>query len=404
MWNFAKKLATASVTTLLTATASLSAAFGDCVEYNNNCCNYAPVYNNDSFCCGDWSVEAEVLLWRTNVDELPVGRTRHIARSEEQDVVVPGDGTIEVTNSECLKYYTKYLDFDWRPGARVTLGYKSPCSCWDMDFIWTWLHSDASTHLSDRSFLDNSTIEPAWTSGATNPFNVTLGNPVDYDRIHADWGLQYNTFELGFGYTFHACCDQFRVRPHFDVKVALLRQRFTFKHERYYRGLPTTPAGGFIPFALIDQVRLTRDYTGVGPQIGLDFQYNICGGFGVYGKAAAALLYAQPQIKFRGKAKTESDVNELNYDSNEDHRSRTDPSHITFNSSIGAGLFYERPVCDCQYTLRFKLGWEHHLYTDQNQFHRPAFREDASVSDIFFPAEHGNLSLYGLTASVGLDF
>lgn len=407
MWNFAKKLATAGVTTLLAASSSLSAFVGDYVD-NSGCYNDCFYQNNNSsFCCGDWSIEAEVLLWRTNVDELPVGRTFHSATNPPITVPLPGDGTITVTNAQCLSYFTKYLDFDWKPGARVTLGYKSPCSCWDLGFVWTWLYSSAGAHLSDDSPLDTSFIESAWTSGATPPFVTTAALPIIEDRIKADWSLQYNTFEFGAGYTFHACCDQFIVRPHVDLKVALIRQRFTNRHEADFTGFPTTQTGVFLPFTLIDQVRLTRDYVGVGPQIGLDLQYNLCGGLGIYAKAAAALLYAEPQIKFRGKYKTDSSVSVLNFDNNDDNRSRTDPRHINFNSQLGAGFIYSKWVCDCSYRLTFKLGWEHNFYTDQNQFHRPAFAvtsANTAGSDIWFPAENGNLSLYGLTASIGLDY
>lgn len=404
MWNFAKKLALAGVSTLLVATASLSAAYNDYYD-NNFCCNNA---SND-FCCGDWSFEAEFLYWRSYVDELPVGRSFSSTVNAPTTVAIPGDGTITVINGSNQSYFTKYLDPKWRPGARLTLGYQNPGSCWDWKFAWTWLHSKAKASLTDDALLDSETIEAAWASGATPPFAVagTPPGPILGSEISGNWGLSYNTFEIGVGYSFGACCDQFHVRPHFDIKVASLRQKATFSTTTAFTGFPvTTPVVGFAPFELIDQVQLTRDYVGVGPQIGIDLHYTLCGGFGVYAKAAAALLYAEPQIKFSGKLKTESPIAALNFDNNESSRSRSDPRHLNLNTTLGLGLEYSRWICDCSYRVFFKLGWEHQLYTNQNQFHRAVLAPGAvaGLSDILFPVENGDLSLYGLTASIGLDY
>lgn len=403
MWNFPKKLALAGISTLLAATASLFASFGNCdnsCNFNSNC-----NYNCNTTCCGDWSIEAEALLWRTNVDELPVGRHFSTCANPPAIITIPGDGTIAVETSQCNHFFTKYLDFDWRAGSRVTIGYKPTCYCWDFSAAWTWLHNDASASLSDDSPFDTSFIEPAWFSGITPPFDVVAVGGLERSRhIHGDWGLSYNTVELGFGYTFCACCDQFALRPHVDVKFASIRQKALFKFEREFTG-PTVTGGITLPFTAVDKVILNRDFLGIGPQVGIDFTYMICGGLSFYAKAAAALLYGEPEIKFRGKSETLSDTPQLNYeDDNESERKRTDPRHLVFNSTLGVGFAYSKWVCDCCYRLTFKLGWEHQFYTDQNQFHRATFLTNAPFSDIFFPVEHGNLSLYGLTASIGLDY
>ncbi len=410
MWKIAQKLVLASITTLLTATASLSAGFygGDSCDNSCNPCNPC---NNDCF-CGDWCFEAEVLYWRTNVDELPIGQKVHTCTNPTIVVPIPGDGTITVTPSTCNDIFTKYLDFDWRPGARATLGYKSPCYCWDFNLTWTWLHSKAHASLDDDEPFESpiAFILPAWISGATPPFNTGPAGPFTDFHIEGDWGLNYNAVELGFGYTFCACCDQFRVRPHFDLKIASIRQRLTVRNETTFTGFPVT--GGFAPFTSTDEVFAHRDYLGVGPQVGVDFNYTICGGLSFYGKAAAALLYAEPEIEVRGKIVTHSDTFvSLDFEENSVHRDRTNPRHINFNSTLGAGFAYSRWVCDCCYRLTFKLGWEHHFYTDQNQFHRAVFTAagagsfaGTTIPDLVVPVENGNLSLYGLTASICLDY
>ena len=75
-------------------------------------------------------------------------------------------------------------------------------------------------------------------------------------------------------------------------------------------------------------------------------------------------------------------------------------------TDIALGVRYAARFCECQYALAVSLGWEHHLFLDQNQMWRVVRNIDAdepSTSNIYHQ-RRGNLDTQGWTLSVVFDF
>ena len=136
---------------------------------------------------------------------------------------------------------------------------------------------------------------------------------------------------------------------------------------------------------------MSSKYDGAGLVAGLDSEWDIACGFSVYADVSAALLYGQ----FRSSSRQISRV--------EDEVFGDVKLHDRFNACV--------PVTDLALGLRWKpvfecfctpispivdLGWEQHVFFDQNRF--------IDMRNCDAPSSRGNLSLTGLTLSLGVEF
>lgn len=402
MWSFSKRLAALCCASLAASAALLSADIID-GNYDNGDNFYGNAYYDGSFgeCCdSQWSLEAQFLYWKAHVDSLPISRLTSTFTDKTE--VKDNDGChYDAIVSERVGFDTRYPHFKWRPGVRLVLGYKNPECVWDANASWTYLYSHAhgDQHQGTPGSNEEVVLESAWPSGLSDPVSIGNGShkheiKIVDARARGRWSLNYNVFELSFGHTYTAC-DCFSLRPHADLKVAWIDQRFSSYLARdisvklHHKEIDGTFYAG---------THAKRRFTGVGPQVGLGLSWDLGCGWNVFADAYGALLYARPKVSW--SAHSDADINheqlQETVGSGGCNKRRNHERSLFYNTGIAVGFGWNTWLCDNSYLVSLKLAWEEHIYFNQNNFHR-GFSVQGSE-------EKGELSLYGLTVAVGLDF
>jgi hypothetical protein len=401
MWSFSKRLA-AFCCASLTASAALLSADNDDSFMLNNEEMYGNNYYDGSYgdCCAssNWSLGAEFIYWKAQVDGLPVSRV--VNRTEHVNEVCVGGENVEIIDSQNVHYRNRHLNYKWRPGFRLTLGYKQPDCVWDLAAAWTWLYSHArakqcinngscSSSSSSDSTRESLSLESVWSSGLNLPYSHYSHDDVVGASVCGRSSMNYNTLEFGIGHLYNAC-DCFVLRPHLDMKVAWINHRISVS---LHREVSADFGSQSLTGAFSECTSVKRKFTGYGPQFGFD----------LFGKATAAILYARPCVNTRSSLHADLQAGEESLVVNGDdcgrhrsHHSRNHNGHLYYNTAIGVGLGWNSWLCDNSYLASLRLGWEQQIYFDQNNFHRS--------TSIHGSCDRGNLSLYGLTLAAGLDF
>lgn len=304
-----------------------------CVEQAvaNNCC-YQPnpccVQNEEKF-----FLRGDVLYWQPNISGIELGfGTGAIAQTSV------GDTTVIISDE-----YDADPHFNWDAGYRVAGGYGIENS-WGIGAEWTYFKGDG-----DRRSFDNGDITSA------GKFKVKL---EQIDLV------------LGYDYAFN--CD-FHLKPFFGVRGARIRNGVA--------GLITTqltidgePAVGEI--RAFDH---KQNYRAIGAILGFQADYNIGCGFGLYGTAAASVLYGRIKVNMDDATVLGSTVNNVIITANRRHVHSYDPV-----VDLAVGASWKTNFFECA-ELSMRLGFEHHEYFHQNHF--SVFRGDMSFTGGIFSVE-----------------
>ena len=130
--------------------------------------------------------------------------------------------------------------------------------------------------------------------------------------------------------------------------------------------------------------------SGVGLLGSIDIDWVFGKGFSLYTNGAVALLWSSFNIQ----------VNEI-LPNGTSRATVTDPLQTTSPVlDLSAGVQWETTLLKDRLLLQIQLGWEEHLWFDQNQFDRSMDSQTVGV----YMNTNGNLGLSGLTASLSLGF
>ena len=294
------------VMTLLVMTMTLGQVQAD---YNNNmeCCDY-----QDQCCaapCTNWFFCADVLY--LVADECGL---EGVFGCTGIDVdVVAG-----VTTTAIHEHDTD-PNFSWNPGFRFGVGYKDVSNCgWDVGVFWT--HYYGSARQSEKE--------------ATNT---------------GHWGLHFDTVDTLFITDLGMGCCNFNLRPFIGIRYARINQNLD--------ALLLTTVRSAVGSSLIESTRHdSQRYWGLGPVFGVEGDWNVGCGFGVYANIAVATL--------------RSSIHSMNDDTNiftAAVNTRNGSRHMCccdIALDTGIGFTYEQ--CLCGYGVLWHAGWERHQYFDQN--------------------------------------
>ena len=138
------------------------------------------------------------------------------------------------------------------------------------DIDINWYHLDGrTTHFN---------FNPYGTANSARPINVQLDQKNQWDAVNAELG-QFVDFSANQKIRFHGGLQFARVETSLNGHVT----------DNTLRPVVTVP------------VNLTTKYNGVGPRAGLDMNYVFGNGFGIYAKAAAALLVGTGKFEASGQ-------------------------------------------------------------------------------------------------------
>jgi len=301
-----------------------------------------------------FSLEAEFLWWRANIDNLEYG--------------LQGNQTLAGASTGTVSIRTKEPDYQFDPGVRVSAGYDFGRRNWDLFVRWTYHYTD-----------------PTDSAGSENPsfsilaFQVQAAPQANFnavvlaDRASVEWTNRLNAFDLEMGYDYFFS-RRFSIRPHFGLKAAWIDMHYHAKYSNVLiAGNPNTPYPEL-------SVRNRSDYWGVGPRVGIDGHLHIGWGFSLYGMTSAAMLYGRFDTKLK---LIDPDLTVVvNHDF---YRLRA-------TGQIAAGLRWGW-CFSRKYFLSLHLGWETQYWWEQLEMR------------FFERYEPGaDLSFSGLDAGIRFDF
>jgi hypothetical protein len=194
---------------------------------------------------GKWFATGEFLLWRPRMDGL-------------------GYAIIDSVNDFTPVGRVQNLHHDVASGLRVGLGYRLPKQGWDVGLQYTYLHSTADQAVAVGP---GAVIYPAYT------------RPGVIDAVTAAIGFasfDYHVFDLDVGRTW-TVDEHFQLRTLGGVRLASL----DFAYGSRYNGGQAQAA----------MVTNHAAFDGAGPTAGLEAQWLLVRGIGLFGRTRGGLLY-----------------------------------------------------------------------------------------------------------------
>ena len=115
------------------------------------------------------------------------------------------------------------LNYKWKPGFQVTLGYVFPEDQWDLSLMWNCLHSKvhAEAHINDFS-LDLNNLRPSWS-----PF---FGPEASDAEAH--WSLHFNTLDLCLGRNVFLG-RRFAIHPYAGLRGVWIKQNYLAQYSAF---------------------------------------------------------------------------------------------------------------------------------------------------------------------------
>ncbi|MCB1109821.1 MAG: MOMP family protein, partial [Chlamydiia bacterium] len=312
------------------------------------------VCNSVHGCMSGFSIGAEFLWWRAQMDNLDYG-----LESSSTVVVAPAPGVT-------ARVQVQEPDFEFDPGVRVSLGYDFGRRNWDIFLRWTYQYTDATDSAGST--------DPALRLVAVKDISQDAGrltlSVADTGRVK--WQNQLNVLDFEMGYDYFLS-EHFSLRPFFGVKAAWLDMDYSVNYTNVIStGLNSRDT----------RVSSKTDFWGVGPMVGMGGNLHIGWGFSLYAQTSAAFVYGNYDSDFK-----QTDTLEFNIV--ESHDSYTRQRAV---GTIGVGV--EWAWCfSGEYLLALNLGWEGQYWWNQYEL---LFNIDKSFS--------GDLTYTGLNAGIRFDF
>lgn len=308
----------------------------------------------------------------------------------------------------------KHPHFEWDWGFKLGAGFNTCHDGWDVFLQWTRFHPDRSHASTGVTPFFTTTLGTAFPAAvvyplllpastamgsATGPITSTFGPG---SGASMSWKFRLDLLDLELGREFFVS-KWLTLRPHAGLRSAWLHQRSTV----HYYNL-TNGDGDTEPLVQIADMKvgLKNNFWGMGPRAGLDAQWGMGCGWSLYSDFAASLLLGhfsiyesqEPAIAFGGSPVVGS---------SETFEEKYRAMRAAFDLEIG--IRYQQLFCCDQYGLMVQLGWEQHLFVNQNQLTRlatvPTTAPSTANSYSFTPVTNqGDLGTQGVTLTVEFDF
>ncbi len=317
-------------------------------------------------CNGDFTITAAGFYWNTHQDGMEYAIDNHVKNPNVADVGIPfgdfDDGILALNNLIDSEYETP--DFDWDFGFKFGVGYCTTCDSWDISVLWTWYRGKANDHI-EAEIDDNHTLLPLWSA-----FAPAQGSILYATDIETHWKLELNLIDIELGRNFWTS-KYLAIRPFVGLRFASLKQAFEIQHKGgSWSARTKNPAQD----AFNNEVDMDNDYKGVGLRAGLDSTWNFGCGWALYGNLAASIIYGKFDVDYDEENRRASNPHDKIKIAEYKDNFRASRAML----DLALGVQWSTMFCDCQYGFMFALGWEHHLFFDQNQLWRIVRIGDAS--------------------------
>ncbi len=308
-------------------------------------------------------VSADLLYWQADQGGLEYAVTSKIPPSATPNIQTHGK--------------TRDLDFDWKPGVRLGIGYHLPYDGWDVFARWTWYQGRADDSVHATSTRAVGMIWSPYSESATNIANAA----------HGRWKLNYNVidFELGRHYFVSRALS---VRPFIGARGAWIDQAYRVR----YDGTQVFPA---TPTSL--SFHGDNDYNAGGLRAGFNLGWHISRKWSVYGDLSGSILFGTFEISEKNVGPSATFSHGTIIDVHESaRRTRT-------NLETGVGVqwetYFTNDKYDFKYHLAIRAGYELVQWFNQNQLSKFWMPSGAAIIK-----HNGDLGMHGATLSVRFDF
>lgn len=340
-------------------------------EWQEECCT--DPFDDSWFSADRFSGRVEGLFWRASEDNLGFGIKGKFDESSEFDQETETTTPLDRTNN-----VKQHPEFKWKPGIRVGLGYVLPCLDWKLDLTWTHLTSGCSQSATAANLGVPTLIAPGQVITTLQSTFLPVGNR-NVNSIDAKWHLGFNNYELNLSRKI-CVSNCFSFSPYIGLKYLEIKQ--TYNLDYVINTDPNFPS--ILPGTIKQQIK-TR-YEGFGFQGGINADWNLGCGFGLYSNASGGVVY--------GSAHSHDFVREEITGTTNTITNFKDISHFARpNLDFVLGIKWQR-YCSDWFLITLNVGWEYHYYFDQN-FFRQATSNDPT---------RGSLALHGVTFGAGLEF
>ncbi|NGX39183.1 MAG: hypothetical protein KR126chlam1_00505 [Chlamydiae bacterium] len=344
-------------------------------------------------CNGDIGITIAGFYWNAHQDGMEY--------AIEDSVLVDDGSTSDILRlNNLVKAHYETPDFKWDFGFKAGLTYVGCHDGWDFGLLWTWYRGKSGSTIQA---LDdhNSTLIPLWSAFSSETGLITYAT-----EIEENWAVQLQLFDIELGREFWTS-KYLSLRPHVGLRIAFIDQEFNLVHRGGSWSDEGSNSDAFNGF-----VDLDNDYRGVGIRAGLDSVWHIGCGWGLFGNFATSIVYGRFKV-----------------DHDEWNRKATDPhskikileTQESFHASramldLVLGVQWSTMFCDCCYGFTMQLGWEHHVFFDQNQMWRVVRIGDTSACETgetpktnstgenVFQQRRGDLDTQGWTLTLKFEF
>jgi len=343
-------------------------------------------------CNGDFVIEVAGFYWNAHQDGMEYAIENQVAISDDPQAVSAIQQLNNLINAE---YQTP--DFEWDFGFKAGIGYHSACDGWDFGILWTWYQGKANDQVEAESD-DNRSLITLWSAFAPPQGNTTYATDIE-----THWKLKLNMIDLELGREFWNS-RVMTLRPFVGLRVAYVDQNWKLEHKGGSWANNSINPGANCN----NEVVIENDFKGVGIRAGLDSTWNFGCGWGFYGNFAASILY--------GRFSVDHDETNRNAASPHEKVKILDTTE-SFRASraildLGLGVQWSTLFCACSYGLTVQLGWEQHLFFDQNQMWRVVRIGDEAqggagvnnTGENVFHQRRGNLDTQGWTLRFMFEF
>ncbi len=302
-------------------------------------------------CNGDFDITVAAFYWSAHQDGMEYAIENGVTQPADQVVATPNVNTVfnQLAGAEYKHPSSKW---DW--GFKLGLGYCSPCDGWDVQLLWTWFRGRNHNSL-DADPSDNTAILPLWSD-----FVNSIGGPLFATSAEDHWKLKLNLIDLELGRDFWVS-RYLAIRPFVGLRYASIRQHT----EIDYNG--GSWAGNATQQAFNGIVDLENNYRGAGLRAGLNSEWNFGCGWALWGDLAASIIYGRFRVDhdeiIRLASLSPHSITSV-LDTTESFRA----SRAILD--MGLGVQWSTMFCSCKYGFTAMLGWESHIFFDQNQMWR----------------------------------
>jgi len=231
------------------------------------------------------------------------------------------------------------VDFEFKPGFKIGVGFEFGCDNWDFYAEYTRFHSTVSNSAS----ADN---------GALIITNAPLYTGLDAQTASGKWKLEMDYIDLFLRREFWVG-NCLTLRPALGLRINWFDQNFNLSYDRrgateltFIEGLTTNTKS---------------NNKGVGFTVGLHSNWMFCSGFRLYGDLFTSLLYAdydnRVTLYYEGQINVQVPLANLVFNSC--------PDYIRPSMEISMGLGWADYFCCNDWYLDLSIGYDFKVFWSQ---------------------------------------